>query len=89
MLVPELDRIQRLKEQLIPEFKIYKERQRELEALRILNEERARLGRLTLTLLARSHKNLGIGVAVPPVIEVVGLLRTATGSAAGVAAKGL
>ncbi|HTQ80782.1 MAG TPA: hypothetical protein VMM92_12355 [Thermoanaerobaculia bacterium] len=86
-LVDELDRIQRLKDQLIPEFNIYKESQRELEALRILNEERARLGRATLTFWARSHKSLGMGVVVPPVIDMVALLRTATGSAAGTAAK--
>jgi hypothetical protein len=87
VLVAELDRIQRLKDQLIPEFNIYKECQRELEGLRILNEERARLGRVTLTFWARSHKNLGMGVVVPPVIDMVGLLRTATGAAAGAAGK--
>jgi hypothetical protein len=81
VLVAELDRIQRLKDQLIPEFNIYKESQRELEALRTLNEERARLGRVTLTFWARSHKNLGIGVAVPPVIDLVAILKSATGSA--------
>jgi len=87
VLVAELDRIQRLKDQLIPEFNIYKESQRELEGLRILNEERARLGRATLTFWARSHKNLGMGVVVPPIIDMAGLLRTATGSAVGAAAK--
>jgi hypothetical protein len=86
-LMGQLERIKRLKDQLLPEFSIYKECQRELETLRILNEERARLGRATLTLWARSHKNLGMGVAVPPVIDMVGLLRTATGSAAGAASK--
>jgi len=89
VLIAELDRIQRLKDQLIPEFNIYKESQRELEALRILNEERARLGRATLTFWARSHKSLGMGVVVPPVIDMVALLRTATGSAAGAAGKAL
>ena len=89
VLVAELDRIQRLKDQLIPEFGIYKESRRELESLRILNEERARLGRATLTLWARSHKNLGMGVTVPPVIDVVGLLRNATNSAANAAGRAL
>jgi hypothetical protein len=83
----QLDRIRRLKEQLVPEFTIYKECQRELETLRIINEERARLGRATLVLWARSHKNLGVGVPVPPVIDVVGLVQRATGAAAGAAGK--
>jgi hypothetical protein len=86
-LMAQLDRIRRLKEQLVPEFTIYKECQRELEGLRILNEERARLGRATLVLWARSHKNLGVGVPVPPVIDVVGLVQKATGAAAGAAGK--
>ena len=86
-LVAQLQRIRVLKEQLGPEFAIYKESQRELENLRIQAEERARLGRATLVLWARSHKNLGLGVAVPPTIDVMGLLKTATGAAAGSAGK--
>jgi len=86
-LVAQLQRIKALKEQLVPEFMVYKEEQRELETLRIQAEERARLGRATLVLWARSHKNLGLGVAVPPAIDVVGLLKAATGAAAGSAGK--
>jgi hypothetical protein len=86
-LVAQLQRIKGLKEQLTPEFMVYKESQRELETLRILNEERSRLGRATLVLWARSHKNLGMGVGVPPAIDVMGLLKTATGAAAGSAGK--
>jgi len=86
-LVGQLQRIKLLKDQLGPEFAIYKESQRELEMLRIQAEERARLGRATLVLWTRSHKNLGLGVAVPPAIDVMGLLRTATGAAAGAAGK--
>jgi hypothetical protein len=86
-LMAQLDRIRRLKEQLVPEFVIYKECQRELEALRILNEDRARLGRATLVLWARSHKNLGVGVTVPPVIDMLGLVQKATGAAASSAGK--
>ena len=43
----------------LPEFAICKEFQRELELLRIQAEVRARLGRATLVLSARSDKNLG------------------------------
>jgi hypothetical protein len=86
-LVGQLQRLKLLKEQLGPEFAIYKETQRELEMLRIQAEDRARMGRVTLVLWSRSHKNLGMGVAVPPAIDVMGMLKTASGAVAGSASK--
>jgi hypothetical protein len=86
-LVGQLQRLKLLKEQLGPEFAIYKETQRELEMLRIQAEDRARMGRVTLVLWARSHKNLGLGVAVPPAIDVMGMLKAAGGAVAGSAGK--
>jgi hypothetical protein len=86
-LVGQLQRIKLLKEQLGPEFTIYKETQRELEMLRIQAEDRARMGRVTLVLWSRSHKNLGLGVAVPPAIDMMGMLKTASGAVAGSAGK--
>jgi len=68
--------IKSLRDQLEPEFLIYKENQAELEAMRNQTDERARLGRATLFLWARSHRNLAAGISVPPMIDVVGIMKS-------------
>jgi hypothetical protein len=68
--------IKSMRDQLDPQFDIYKANQAELEALRNQTDERARLGRIALQLWGRSHRNLAAGISVPPMIDVVGLMKS-------------
>jgi len=79
----QLDRLKAAREQLAPDLAEYRESKLELDALRVSTLEYARTARITLILWARSHRNLGRGVAVPPVIDVTGLLVGAASKAAG------
>jgi hypothetical protein len=67
--------IKLFRDQLEPDFAVYRECQAELEMLRTQADERARLGRITLILWGRSHRNLAAGIPVPPVIDVMGVMR--------------
>jgi hypothetical protein len=68
-------KIKTLREQLEPEFVVYRENQAEMEVLRTQADERARLGRAALFLWARSHRNLAAGIQVPPMIDVMGIMK--------------
>lgn len=68
--------IKTLRDQLEPEFVVYRENQAEMEVLRTQADERARLGRAALFLWARSHRNLAAGIQVPPMIDVVGIMKS-------------
>jgi hypothetical protein len=68
--------IKSLRDQLEPDFSIYRECQAELEMLRVSADERAKLGRITLILWGRSHRNLAAGIPVPPVIDVMGAMKS-------------
>jgi hypothetical protein len=68
--------IRTLREQLEPEFLVYRENQAEIDALRTQADERARLGRITLILWGRSHRNLAAGIPVRPMIDVMGIMKT-------------
>lgn len=68
-------------DKLDPQFEIYKAEQAELEQLRTQAREAARLGRITLILWARSHRNLADGIAVPAAIDVMGMVKGAAGQA--------
>jgi hypothetical protein len=77
-----LQRVETAKKQLAPELAEYEARQQELDMLRAQSVERAKLGRMTLILWARSHRNLGKGIAVPPAIDIGGMIKsTALGAA--------
>ncbi len=76
-LVAQLGRVKQVRDQLEPQFVLYKEHRRELEALRLQTEEMLRLGRLTLSVWTRSHRNLAAGIPVAPAIDLVGLLGNA------------
>jgi len=67
--------IKTLRDQLEPDFVVYRENQAELEMLRSQTDERARLGRIVLILWQRSHRNLAAGIAVAPMVDVTGFLR--------------
>ena len=75
-LAGQLARIQAVRAQLEPEFHLYDEHQRELEGLRTQTEDMLRLGRLTMSVWSRSHRNLAAGIEVPPQIDLVHLLTT-------------
>ena len=47
-----------------------------MEVLRTQADERARLGRAALFLWARSHRNLAAGIQVPPMIDVMGIMKS-------------
>jgi hypothetical protein len=82
-LAAELNQVEAVRAQLLPEFTLYREYQAELNMLRDQTEDLLRLGRATLNLWSRSHRNLAAGIAVPPSIDVVGLFRSTAQSAAG------
>ncbi|HUL59712.1 MAG TPA: hypothetical protein VLU43_10575 [Anaeromyxobacteraceae bacterium] len=82
-LAAQLDRLKAAREQLAPDLADYRDSKVELDTLRVSVLEYARTARITLILWARSHRNLGRGVAVPPVIDVTGLLMGAASKAAG------
>lgn len=65
-----------LRDQLEPDFTRYRECLDELEMLRNQTDERARLARMTLTLWGRSHRNLANGISVPPMIDVMGIMKS-------------
>ena len=50
---------------------------RELESMRTQTEEMLRLGRLTVSVWSRSHRNVAAGIPVPPAIDLVQLLQRA------------
>jgi hypothetical protein len=82
-IIDRLNRVQGLKDQLAPEFGIYREHLAEIETLRNSAEERARLTRVTLILWSRSHRNLAAGIGVPPAIDLKGMMTSTVRSAAG------
>jgi hypothetical protein len=78
-------KIKTLREQLEPEFVVYRENRAELEAFRTQADERARLGRAALFLWARSHRNLAAGIQVPPMIDIIGIMKgTVSGGVKGI-----
>jgi hypothetical protein len=66
------------------QFQQYRDQQTELDAIRIQAREATRLGRITLILWARSHRNLAAGVTVPAAINVMGMVQSAAGKATGI-----
>lgn len=69
--------------QLDLDLTTYKAKQEELGAWRLDVDERIRIARNAMTVWAQSHRNLGAGIPVPPLIDVQGL----TGSLVGGAVK--
>jgi hypothetical protein len=84
-ILAEIDTHMRLRQDLLAQFEVYGAEQRELDELRTRAMESARLGRITLILWARSHRNLAAGVTVPAAINVMGMVRSAASGASGIA----
>lgn len=78
----QLRRVETARKQLEPDVAAYEGCQLELDQLRNTNVERTKLARLTLILWARSHRNLGRGIAVPPAIDIGGMIKSGAMSAA-------
>ena len=72
----QLLRVQTARKQLAPDVAEYEGCQLELDQLRNTNVERVKLARLTLILWARSHRNLGKGIAVPAAIDIGGMIKS-------------
>jgi hypothetical protein len=80
-LLARIETANALRTDLNERFNIYQSEQLELDSLRNSAQESARLGRVTLMLWARSHRNLAAGVRVPAALDVMGMVKNAAGSA--------
>jgi hypothetical protein len=72
-LTARLERIDTFLHQLDGEKGEYLAKQQELESLRLITDEKIRVARDAVSVWAQSHRNLGQGIAVPPMIDVVGM----------------
>jgi hypothetical protein len=81
----QLETTSTLRGHLEQQFEEYRAEQTELDAIRIQAREATRLGRITLILWARSHRNLAGGVKVPAAINLMGMVQSAAGKATGIA----
>jgi len=80
-ILAQLETTTQLRSHLVEQFDIYKAEQQELDQLRIQAREASRLGRITLILWARSHRNLAAGVTVPASINLMGIVQGAAAKA--------
>jgi hypothetical protein len=60
----------------------YIAKQNELIAWRTQVDEKIRIARTAITIWAQSHRNLGAGIPVPPLIDVAGIAGGLVGTAA-------
>ncbi len=72
-LTGRLGRIEGFLHQLDGEKAMYTARQQELEDVRINVDMRVKVARDAIMVWAQSHRNLGAGIAVPPLIDVAGI----------------
>jgi hypothetical protein len=84
-ILSQLEITSTLRGHLEQQFEEYRAEQTELDAIRIQAREATRLGRITLILWARSHRNLAAGVKVPASINLMGMVQSAAGKATGIA----
>ena len=69
-LLGRLERIDHLIRQLDDEKAEYMETQLELQNLRINGDRRIKLGRDAVVVWGQTHRNLGAGIAVPPMVDL-------------------
>jgi hypothetical protein len=72
-LTARLSRIQGFLQQLDSEKSEYTQKQQELDDYRINADMRIKVARDAIMVWAQSHRNLGAGIAVPPLIDVAGI----------------
>lgn len=77
-ILSQIETMARLRGHLDQRFEEYRAQQKELDAIRIQARESTQLGRTTLILWARSHRDLAAGVRVPPAINLMRMVQSAT-----------
>ena len=80
-LLERLDKIDRMIHQLDDDMTRYNAMRDELESWRISVDEKVKIARNAIMIWAQSHRNLGVGIPVPPLIDVEGLAGSALGTA--------
>jgi hypothetical protein len=78
----QLDRIDIMFNQMRDLKSGYIAKQDEIIAWRIQLDEKIMIARNAITVWAQSHRNLGAGIPVPPMIDVAGMASGLAGSAA-------
>jgi len=73
MLTKRLEHVDEMVHQLDEAKSSYSAKLKELEMLRVNLEERLRISRDAVMIWAQSHRNLGAGIAVPPLIDVAAI----------------
>ena len=68
-----LERISTFVHHLDNEKQVYAGKQGELESLRLNVDDRIKVARDAIMVWAQSHRNLGAGIAVPPLVDVGGI----------------
>ena len=80
-LLGQLHHIDTMFNQLDETKKEYLAKQNELMAWRTQVDEKVRVARMAMTIWAQSHRNLGAGIPVPPLIDVTGIATGVVGTA--------
>lgn len=74
--------VETMRRQLDPQLEIYRASIAEMEDLRAQTDDRAKLGRMTLLLWGRSHRNLAAGISIKPMIDVMGIVKSTVATGA-------
>ena len=82
-LLVRLNNIDDVVEQLSDDVAGYYAKQDELEIWRINIDEKIRVARNAISVWAQSHRNLGAGIPVPPLIDMAGIASGLVGTATG------
>ena len=82
-LLERLSHIDELLNQMTDDVTNYHAKQDEMEAWRINVDERIRVARNAISVWGQSHRNLGSGIPVPPLIDVAGIAAGIAGTAVG------
>ena len=82
-MLDRLNHIDSIIQQLSNDVSRYYAKRDELEEWRISVDERISVARNAITIWAQSHRNLGTGIPVPPLIDVTGIATGLVGTAAG------
>ncbi len=81
-LLDRLNRIDHMIMQMDDDIMEYHAKQDEKEEWRISADEKLKMARNAMTVWAQSHRNLGAGIPVPPLIDVASIAAGLAGSAA-------
>jgi hypothetical protein len=80
-LLDRLDKVDRIIRQLDADMAQYNAMRDELETWRINVDEKVKVARNAVMIWGQSRRNLGVGIPVPPLIDVGGLAGSALGTA--------